>query len=286
MFKRLVIIFLTVIALAPTVVWTQPISSGPRADKVDFTLFHLETCPHCRAEIAFINSTLKPKYSEQVNFSLYELTEPASLEKLKEFVARIGAKTTSVPITFIDDKVFYGYSSDVSTGDDLIGAIEKAIKTHEKTQDNVVTDSGPKVNVPILGEINPQKFSLPLLTVVVGLLDGFNPCAMWVLLFLITLLLGFSVNLVEMACSAGFPAIYTQVLAMSGIPTWQKYLYMVGYIIFYMLDDMIVFAVAMVTLKQKVFGTKYAKYTNLVAGALILILGVLLIFKPEWVMFS
>src|SRR3989339_51339 len=130
MFKRLVIIFLTVIALAPTVVWTQPISSGPRADKVDFTLFHLETCPHCRAEIAFINSTLKPKYSEQVNFSLYELTEPASLEKLKEFVARIGAKTTSVPITFIFNHAFtrHGKSqTDVTLGRNIYYHLRRCV---------------------------------------------------------------------------------------------------------------------------------------------------------------
>jgi len=49
---------------------------------------------------------------------------------------------------------------------------------------------------------------------------------------------------------------------------------------------MIVFTVAMLTLKQKVFGTRYAKYTNLIAGLLILILGLLLIFKPNWIMFS
>ena len=56
---------------------------------------------------------------------------------------------------------------------------------------------------------------------------------------------------------------------------------MFGYIVFYMLDDMIVFALAMFTLKSKVFGLKYAKYSNLVGGALILILGLLLIFKPS-----
>lgn len=393
--KRFFLFLLVAILLLPNLVSAQTGSIGPRADldKVNFTLFHLETCPHCRAEIAFINSTLKPKYNDKVSFNFYELREQESLAKLQEFVDRTGARTSGVPITFVDDKVFYGYNTDATTGDQLISAIENAIKTREKVKEEAEIDKGPKINVPVLGEINPKKFSLPLLTVVIGLLDGFNPCAMWVLLFLITLLLGmesrkrmlllggififasgavyfafmaawfnfilfigsilmiriligavaigiggknlydywqnrkadgvvcevsnqkwtqkvfgkikevvhrqslwwsivgiillgFSVNLVEMACSAGFPAIYTQVLALSGIPTWQKYLYMVGYIIFYMLDDMIVFAIAMVTLKQKVFGTKYAKYTNLVAGALILILGVLLIFKPEWVMFS
>ena len=94
------------------------------------------------------------------------------------------------------------------------------------------------------------------------------------------ILLGFSVNLVELACSAGFPAIYTQVLAISGIPMWQRYLYMAGYILFYMLDDLVIFIIAMATLKSKVVGGKYAKYANLVGGLLIFVLGLLLIFKP------
>ena len=38
--------------------------------------------------------------------------------------------------------------------------------------------------------ISIKSMSLPVLTVLVGFLDGFNPCAMWVLLFLISLLLG------------------------------------------------------------------------------------------------
>jgi len=49
---------------------------------------------------------------------------------------------------------------------------------------------------------------------------------------------------------------------------------------------MIVFAIAMVTLKSKTIGGKYAKYANLTGGVIIFILGILLIFKPEWLMFG
>jgi hypothetical protein len=100
------------------------------------------------------------------------------------------------------------------------------------------------------------------------------------------IILGFSVNLIEMACSAGFPAIYTQLLAQSELSAWQKYLYMFGYIVFYMLDDMIVFGLAMITLQSRIIGTRFAKYSNLIGGVLILILGLLLIFKPAWIMFG
>ena len=42
-------------------------------------------------------------------------------------------------------------------------------------------------NVPILGNIDPKAVSLPLVAVIIGFIDGFNPCAMWVLLFLLSI---------------------------------------------------------------------------------------------------
>jgi hypothetical protein len=46
------------------------------------------------------------------------------------------------------------------------------------------------IRLPILGEIDPSRYSLLALTVVLGLADGFNPCAMWVLVYLISLISG------------------------------------------------------------------------------------------------
>jgi hypothetical protein len=45
------------------------------------------------------------------------------------------------------------------------------------------------ISVPLLGELDPAEVSLPLLTVVLGSLDSFNPCAFFVLLFLLSLLI-------------------------------------------------------------------------------------------------
>lgn len=368
--------------------------------KVEFVLFHSETCPHCKAEIKFIDNELKPDYGGRVDFKLYEVSKSAENQKLMEqYMYYYKYNAQGVPLTFIDGLPFVGYDNDENSGQVMREAVEKKIAERfpapadNLASTNTIKNAAQTINVRYLGEINPRTFSLPLLTVIIGLLDGFNPCAMWVLLFLISLLLGmedkkrmwllgsifiaasgavyfffmaawlqfimfigmillvriligvaaigvggknlwdywqnrkaegtvckvskdegtkkifdkiknivyrqslwwsilgiiilgFSVNLVEMACSAGFPAIYTQVLTLNGLSMWQKYLYMAGYIFFYMLDDMIVFLVAMLTLKSKVFGSKYAKYSNLIGGLLILILGLLLIFKPEWLMFS
>jgi len=271
---------------------------------------------------------------------------------------------------------------------------ETAEAEQEQTTEEVAgLESGTvpeKIHVPILGDIQIKDFSLPVLTLIVAALDGFNPCAMWVLVFLISLLLGipsarrrwflglvfifasalvyflflaawlniflflgfliwvriivglvaigaglyylkefwknpegvckvtssptrrwimdylksiaqrrqlllalggiiliaFAVNLIELVCSAGLPAIYTQVLALSDLATWQYYLYLIFYIFIFMLDDMFVFVVAMVTLQMTGLSGKYSRYANLIGGIIILILGALLILRPEVLTFG
>jgi len=365
-----------------------------REGKIEYALFHLDTCPHCRNEIEFIYNTLLPRYGNYIDFRMYEVSGSDNQQIFATYGQNHKVDINSVPVAFIDDEVVYGYNNAAATGQEIIGIIEKKLQEKGILQiEQPITDNEQKINIPILGQIDPYKFSLPLLTIIIGLLDGFNPCAMWVLLFLISLLLGmedkkrmwllgslfitasgliyfvfmaawlqlllfigmifiirlviggigvgvgiknlhdwwnsrqadgivckvsqetktqkifskikdiihrknlwwsiagiillgFSVNLVELACSAGFPAIYTQILSLSNIPTWERYLYMCGYIVFYMLDDMVVFILAMLTLKSRLIGTKYAKHANLAGGIIILILGLLLIFKPEWIMFG
>lgn len=246
------------------------------------------------------------------------------------------------------------------------------------------------IHLPLIGDVMTASVSLPVLTILLGALDGFNPCAMWTLVFLISLLLGmrdrrrmwilgfafiiasasvyfifmsawlnlilflgfifwirlliglvalfgggynikeyiynkegtckvtntgrrqkvferlktvtnnqsfwlaligiialaFVVNLVELICSAGLPAVYTQILALNNLPVWQYYLYLLLYIFFFMLDDLFVFIVAMYTLKMTGLSTKYARYSRLIGGILMVIIGLLMLFKPEWLMFG
>jgi len=100
------------------------------------------------------------------------------------------------------------------------------------------------------------------------------------------ILLAFAVNLVELICSAGLPAVYAQVLALNKLTSWQYHLYILLYILFFMLDDLFVFFVAMITLQMTGITTKYTKYSRLIGGLLMLLIGLLLIFKPAWLMFG
>lgn len=98
--------------------------------------------------------------------------------------------------------------------------------------------------------------------------------------------LAFAVNLVELLCSAGIPAVYTQVLALSHLPVWQYYAYLWLYILVFMLDDLFVFVVAMKTLQITGVTTRYTRFSHLAGGAVLLAVGALLLLRPEWLMFG
>ncbi len=100
------------------------------------------------------------------------------------------------------------------------------------------------------------------------------------------ILLAISVNLVELVCSLGLPVIFTQVLALSDLSVRQHYAYILLYIFFFMIDDMVVFILALLTMQTKFFSTKYSRYSSLIGGIIMILVGLFLIFKPSWLMFG
>ncbi len=89
------------------------------------------------------------------------------------------------------------------------------------------------------------------------------------------------INLVELACSLGFPLAYTKILTSYNLPTMQYYGYLLVYILFYMIDDFLIFLVAVFTLIITKFSDKYLKVIKLISGVVLLILGLLMLIKPE-----
>jgi hypothetical protein len=85
------------------------------------------------------------------------------------------------------------------------------------------------------------------------------------------------VNLVELLCTAGLPALYTHVLARRALPTWQHYAYLGVYNVFYMLDDAIVLATAVLTLERYKLGERAGRWLKLLSGTVMITLGLLLL---------
>lgn len=99
-------------------------------------------------------------------------------------------------------------------------------------------------------------------------------------------MLAAAVNLIELLCSAGVPAVYTDVLAMNALPLWQYYLYLLLYVAVFMLDDAIIFAIAMLTLHATSMTNRYLRISHLIGGVGMVLIGALLIVAPDWLTFA
>lgn len=92
------------------------------------------------------------------------------------------------------------------------------------------------------------------------------------------------VNMVELCCSFGFPLIFTKILSSWNLPIVSYYFYLLVYIIFYLLDDFLIFSFAVFTLKITRASDRYLRAIKLISGILLLILGLLMLIRPEILM--
>ncbi|MCX8163555.1 MAG: thioredoxin family protein [Candidatus Micrarchaeota archaeon] len=92
--------------------------------------------------------------------------------------------------------------------------------------------------------------------------------------------LAFVINSIEFLCSSAIPAVFTQILALKNISELERYFYIFLYDIFYMIDDIIIFVMAGFAVAQGI-GSKYAKLCKLIAGVLMTILGLIMLFAPQ-----
>ena len=349
-------------------------------DKVNIYLFYSKICPHCQKEEKYFE-TLKEKYQDKINIYTYEVTEnKTNNEIMKSLKKELKENNQGVPFTIIGSKTFLGY--DESFNERIENTIDSYLNENTTT-DNIYT-------IPILGKIEAKNASIILIAIILGFIDGFNPCAMWILLLLInmcisikdkkkmlivcltfiitsgiiyflsmlgigfildlttiayirniiavlaivlglynlytyiktrketgchvvkkekrktiitkinnilnnkntllmfggTIILATSVNLIEMACSLGFPTIFLELLSINNIHSFLKVTYLLIYILFYLIDDIVVLFLSIKAFEAKGISTKYNKYVHLIGGLIMVLMGVLLIFKPEWIMFN
>lgn len=377
-----------------------PISISAK-EKVNLYLFHSETCSHCQAEIKFLEE-IEKKY-DNLKVHLYEVDRNKdNMKSMLNVKEKLNIDSPNVPFTVIGNYYYIGYSEGIGEGiEELIQKFSNEPETNmvkpileNKEIPKLKMINGDIDTIKIFGkEINPKNLSLPVLSIILGAIDGFNPCAMWVLIFLITMLfnmkdkkkmwflgitflvtsaiiymvfmfawlgittqlltkvswfrilialvaligsfinlksfyksikngtgcevvdnkkrksimdrikkitkeksfalatlgvilLAASVNIIELACSAGIPVLFTNVLALNNLTNIQTVIYILIYILFFLIDDIIVFVIAMLTLNIKALSTRYTKYSHLIGGILMLVIGLLMLLKPEWLMFN
>ena len=180
-------------------------------EKNDITLylFHGDGCPHCAEEIAFLDS-IEDKYKNLkiVKYEVWYHDDNADLDK--KVRESLEVDNSYVPMTVIGDTVLIGFSSSNANKieraikyyseeeyiDQVSRIIDGTFDKNERKEENGFeekekeSDEEVTIDVPIFGTVNLKNVSLTTAAVLIGFIDGFNPCAMWVLLFLISILIG------------------------------------------------------------------------------------------------
>ena len=161
-------------------------------NKINIYFFYGDGCPHCAKEEKLLK-ILKEKYSDVIIIHSYETWGNSKNRDLmiraKEIVNAKGVSQVSVPFTVISDKYFSGYSEYVGNElENLIKNYSSEDNLDNNDKNNVVNSS--IIKIPLVGEISPTETSIIISAILLGFLDGFNPCAMWVLLFIINMLFG------------------------------------------------------------------------------------------------
>ncbi len=395
------------VSLYPEKVLQGPTIEG-RYDSVigaDIVAFVRDGCPHCAAFERFADE-------KEWQVEYHEITQIDSQRLFEGLQERAPTLNQGVPTIIIDGHVFQGYETDETSGTGLQevldecqaegcmsftefvesdSTVEVESAAHGTCTEDCDADLDKYVfDLWIFGKVDLTLMSLPALSILLGFLDGFNPCAMWVLITLLTLLInthdmkkvwivggtfllvsgavyyifiaawlnvflligynmwvqkiiglvaigggGFylyeafgkdpnvckvtnlstrqrtiermkqimqisaypamvlgvavlavSVNMIELVCTAGLPAVFTQILAFNQVPDLARYGYIGLFILMYMIDDFIIFGIAVYTLHATGLTTKYRRFTLIFGGVLMYALGILLIFFPNALTFA
>ncbi len=190
----------TGVAHADTVVGGRPAA----ADPVELVLFWVDGCPHCAAEKVFL-ADLEQREPALV-IRAYEIS--GSPENRARFAAAgeaLGFVPNAVPTTIIGDRHWIGF--DDAVGEEIAAAVAAAAPADDETAGGSEPDggtvmgpapvddgtapaaSGRTVEVPLVGTVDLESQSLVVGTALIGFLDGFNPCSLWVLSLLLALVL-------------------------------------------------------------------------------------------------
>lgn len=179
--KKLLILLLS---LALLFSFSPVLAQESSTEKVEINFFYSETCPHCADEEKFLDEIEEEYPSVEINRYVFN----ENVEKAKSLFKKHDIdknKFGAVPATFINDRFILGYDGEKTTGSKIEDAIEKELSDGE---DGKATSS-KMVNLPFLGELDTSKYSLPALTVIMGIMDGFNVCSLGALILILGMVL-------------------------------------------------------------------------------------------------
>lgn len=181
---------------------TAPAPAQPAADARRLEVFVREGCPHCADAEEFLERLGRER--PDLTIVIRDVhKDRAALTRLQELVQAQGAGVARVPAVFVNGQLILGYSREASTDKLIRSALDggrAAASAATEAGSCAAEDSlscGPGGATPAEESFEVRLFGrtltlddvgLPAFSIALGLLDGFNPCSMWVLLLMISLL--------------------------------------------------------------------------------------------------
>ena len=148
----------------------------------DLVLFWGQGCPHCEAEWEFL-AELGAEFPDLEIIGYEVRYNPDNWDLFVSVMAEHGLEPMAVPTTILGDRVWQGFDAAVS--DEIRLAVAAALSA---TGDPAV-EANDVIDVPIVGRVEVGNTSLLVSTVLIALIDGVNPCSLWVLSILLALVL-------------------------------------------------------------------------------------------------
>ncbi|HYQ47550.1 MAG TPA: hypothetical protein VEP69_00665, partial [Thermodesulfovibrionales bacterium] len=186
------IVCILMLAMATYAQATTPVAVSEPAGAAGIKMYFFwgNGCPHCEREKSFL-AGLKQQHPELVIESYEVWQNRANAGFLSRMTKNAGIRSTGVPVTFVGSKIFVGFSEREevaisSAVDDCL--LQPCIDPIVWLDHPVEQEVQKSIDLPLIGKVDPVRVSLPLMTIVLGGLDSFNPCAFFVLFFLLSLL--------------------------------------------------------------------------------------------------
>jgi len=156
------------------------------APGAEMEVFVRPGCPYCAAAERFLQDLQRRQPGLRVRTRDIS-QDPEAFQELSDLAHGFGIQPFGVPAFYLRGQLIIGFVSAETTGKAIESLLDRAPRSTERDFGHGASTQGA-VTVPLLGQLNVRELGLPVFTIVLGLLDGFNPCAMWVLLFLLSML--------------------------------------------------------------------------------------------------
>lgn len=153
------------------------------SEKITLSYFWSRYCPHCKEAKPFVNNL--PKLYPWLSVRSYDLVDNKVNQQLyRKMAAELNQPANSVPAFIFCDQMIVGYDRAETTGETLKQKLAACYQKKNFAQDQ----PAERISLPWFGELHYQAFSLPVFTLIIAALDAFNPCAFFILLFLLSLI--------------------------------------------------------------------------------------------------